>query len=210
MKKGIKFLIIFLLLIIVGLISYIAVDKTILSKNKEEKKENTVTETEKIEKVEKTESTDKDVEARVLKDISDERHLKSMNINKDDISIFQYCSVDTEYGPIYFILISYQEEGEAEHGVIYYTRNTDGNTSGVSYTLIEDIKYLSDSIAYDSNKKIFRLSATYHDRTRTNYFELKKGGALDEIDLAVKEGDTSYNFVELKLKDIELSNNKSK
>ena len=204
MKKGVKILIIILALVTIGLISYIAVDKLILSKNTEEKKENNVVETEKVEESEELESSDKDVGARVLAEITDEGNLKRMNINKDDISIFKYASIDTEYGPMYFILISFQEEGKAENGVIYYTRNTEGNTSGVSYTQIENTKYLSDSIAYDSNKKILRLSATYHDRTRVNYFELEKGGLFREIDLAVKDGSKEYNFKELKLIDIDL------
>lgn len=123
MKKGVKILIGILVLVIVGLISYITVDKLILSKDKEEKKDNNIVETEKVEELEKVESSDKDVEARMLAEITDEENLKRMNINKDDISIFQYCSVDTEYGPMYFILISFQEEGKAEHGVVYYTRN---------------------------------------------------------------------------------------
>lgn len=88
--------------------------------------------------------------------------------------------------------------------VQYIIQEIEGNASGVSYSLIEDTKYLSDSIAYDSNKKILRLSATYHDRTRTNYFELEKGGLFREIDLAVKDDSKEYNFKELKLIDIDL------
>lgn len=207
MKKGVKILIIILGLVIIGLISYIAVDKLILSKDKEEKKDNNIVETEKVEELEKVESSDKDVEARVLKEITDERHLKSMNINKDDISIFQYCTVDTEYGPIVFILISFLEEGKAQKGVVYYAKESN---DGISYRLIEDTKYLSDSIAYDSNKKILKLSASYHDRTRVNYFELKKDAIFEEIDLAVKEESKEYNFKELKLMDIKLDKDTTK
>ena len=206
MKRGVKILIVFLFLVIVGLITYIAIDKLVLSKKTDVGNENNAIETEKVEEVESTdkdvESTDKDVEALVLKQMNNEKNLKSMGINKDNINIFEYCSIDTEYGPIYFVLISFQEEGNAEHGVIYFTRKSDDG--GISYTMIEDTKYLSDSIAYDSNKKILRLSASYHDRIRTNYFELSKDLGFKEIDLAIADGSKEYNFVELKKTEIKI------
>ena len=69
MKRGVKILIVFLFLVIVGLITYIAIDKLVLSKKTDVGNENNAIETEKVEEVESTdkdvESTDKDVEALV-------------------------------------------------------------------------------------------------------------------------------------------------
>ena len=197
MKKGVKILIILLFLIIIGLVSYIVVDKTILSKNKSENKE----ESKSSSAVKENEKENEDVGSIILSEINKKEFLSKNGIREDDVNLLEYCIVETKDNPIYIVLVSYQAEGEAGHGNIFQVIYRDGQ---VIFDKIEDHKYLSDVVAYDSNKEMLKLEATYHDRTRTNYYKLSNG-KFEGIDLAVADGSKEYDFKELKTTKIEIT-----
>lgn len=196
MKKGVKILIIFMLLIIVGLTTYIAVDKLVLSKDKVEKKENNVVETnEVVGQEEKNENVDE----IILTEINKKEFLSNNGIKEEYVGTLEYCAIKTNDNPIYIVLVDYQVEGEAGHGNIFQATYKEGK---VNFDKIEDHKYISDVIAYDSNKEILKLSAEYHGGVRTNYFKLSNG-KFEEIDLTVADGSKEYDFKELKTTKIE-------
>ena len=184
MKKGVKVLIILLVMIIIGLVTYLVLDKTILSKDnkKEDSKGSSVVTNE-----------EKNVGEIIMAEINKKEFLVKNGIEEDDVDILEYCVIETQKSPIYIVLVDYVAEGEAEHGNIFQVIYKDEK---VVFDKIEDHKYLSDTIAYDSNKEILKLSATYHGGTRTNYFALKDG-KFEEVDLAIVDGSKEYNFKEL-------------
>ena len=169
MKKGVKVLIILLVMIIIGLVTYLVLDKTILSKDnkKEDSKGSSVVTNE-----------EKNVGEIIMAEINKKEFLVKNGIEEDDVDILEYCVIETQKSPIYIVLVDYVAEGEAEHGNIFQVIYKDEK---VVFDKIEDHKYLSDTIAYDSNKEILKLSATYHGGTRTNYFTLKDG-QFEEVD----------------------------
>ena len=192
MKKGVKILIILLFMIIIGLVTYIVLDKTVLSNNGEEE------ESKKSSSVTKGEENVGDT---ILAEINKKEFLAKNGIEEEDVGTFEYCVVETKKNPIYIVKVGYQAEGEASHGKIFQVIYKDGK---VIFDVIEDHKYLSDTIEYDSNKEILKLEATYHGGTRTNYYELSNG-QFEGIDLAVADGSKEYYFEELKTTKLETS-----
>lgn len=197
MKKGVKILIILLFLIIIGLVSYIVVDKLVLSKDKDESKEKSSSSSEVKE--------NENVGDIILAEINKKEFLPKNGIDEDDVNIFEYCVVETKKNPIYLVIVGYQAEGEASNGNIFQAVYKDGK---VIFDKIEEHKYLSDVIAYDSNKEILKLEATYHDRTRRNYYKLSNG-KFEGIDLAVADGSKEYDFKELKATKLETTKKKN-
>ncbi len=201
MKKGVKILIILLFLIIIGLVSYIVVDKLVLSKDNDDSKEKSSSSSE----VKENERENKNVGDIILAEINKKEFLAANGIKEESVDFINYCIVETKENPIYIVSVSYQAEGEAGHGNIFQAVYKDGK---VIFDKIEDHKYLSDVIAYDSNKEILKLEATYHDRTRRNYYKLSNG-KFEGIDLAVADESKAYDFKELKATNIETTKKKT-
>ena len=201
MKKGVKILIILLFLIIIGLVSYIVVDKLVLSKDNDDSKEKSSSSSE----VKENERENKNVGDIILAEINKKEFLAANGIKEESVDFINYCIVETKENPIYIVSVSYQAEGEAGHGNIFQAVYKDGK---VIFDKIEDHKYLSDVIAYDSNKEILKLEATYHDGTRRNYYKLSNG-KFEGIDLAVADESKEYDFKELKATKLETTKKKN-
>lgn len=191
MKKGIKFLIIVLCLVIVGLITYIVLDKTILSKNNKNEANGINVASNEAEKKEQRENIDNIIKT----EISKKEFISKNGISESKVNNLEYCVVNTKDNPIYLVLVGYQLDGQAGHGKIFQVVYKDGK---VSFSEIEDHKYQSDTIEYDTDKEILRLSATYHGGTRRNYFKLKDG-KFESIDLEVNDESKEYNFKNLEI-----------
>ena len=89
MKKGVKFLIVLLLLIIIGLVSYIAVDKLVLSKDEESEEKSNVVAENKVDKKEETKkedsentSVEKNKSTKTYADIQGTYESDGINVNE--------------------------------------------------------------------------------------------------------------------------------
>lgn len=198
MKKGIKFLIILMFLIIIGLVTYIVLDKTVLS-NKDDEKESS--------KSSSASNGNENADKEILSEIKSKRFLAKNGIEADDVSIFEYGSIKRKGNPIYIILISYLEEGKAQNGIVFQATYKDGK---VKFDVIEEHKYVSDSVAYDSKNDLLRLSASYHGSSRVLYYALNDEGVYSSLELAIADGSTQYDFEEVKLTSVETTKSSNK
>ena len=197
MKKGIKFLIILMFLIIIGLVTYIVLDKTVLS-NKDDEKESSKS---------SASNGNENADEEILSEIKSKRFLAKNGIDADDVSIFEYGSIKRKGNPIYIILISYLEEGKAQNGIVFQATYKDGK---VKFDVIEEHKYVSDSVAYDSKNDLLRLSASYHGSSRVLYYALNDEGVYSSLELAIADGSTQYDFKEVELTSVETTKSSNK